>query len=269
MSKSTSSNSDLTQKILSIVGYSTLLFLMLPTIIVVPMSFSDSQYLEFPPTSWSLRWYREYFGSSAWMSSTWTSLLIAFLTTVVATPIGTVAAYGMHCASEKIRNRLQMFVLIPIIVPSILVAIGAFHLYALVDLNYSITGLVLAHSALAVPFVIVTVLSGLNNYDMTQEMAARSMGSSREQAFLNITMPQIKFSVLTGAFLAFITSLDEVVVAKFISGGENATITRRMFNALRDQIDPTIAAISTCLIVISVTALVAVQLFGSKSKGNY
>ncbi|NDB68367.1 MAG: ABC transporter permease subunit [Methylocystaceae bacterium] len=162
-----------TQRLLSVYGALVLIFLMLPTVIVIPMSFSDSQYLEFPPTSWSMRWYR-----------------------------------------------------------------------------------------------VITVLSSLNDYDMTQEMAARSMGSSRPRAFFEITLPQIKFSVMTGAFLAFITSLDEVVVAKFISGGENATITRRMFNALRDQIDPTIAAISTCLIIISVLALASVQIFGTQTKGG-
>jgi putative spermidine/putrescine transport system permease protein len=257
-----------TQRTLAVYGALVLFFLMLPTLIVIPMSFSDSQYLEFPPKSWSMRWYREYFGSPAWMDATWTSLLVALLTTALAVPIGTLAAYGMHCTSDRIRNSLQMLVLMPIVVPSILVAVGVFHLYAIVDLNYTVTGLVLAHTALAVPFVIITVLSSLNNYDMTQEMAARSMGASRPRAFLSITLPQIKFSVLTGAFLAFITSLDEVVVAKFISGGENATVTRRMFNALRDQIDPTIAAISTCLIAISVLALAAVQIFGSRGKAS-
>lgn len=257
-----------TQRLLSVYGALVLIFLMLPTVIVIPMSFSDSQYLEFPPTSWSIRWYREYFGSAAWMSATLTSLIVAGLTTIISTPIGTLAAYGMHCTSERLRNALQLLVLMPIVVPSILVAVGVFHLYAVIDLNYSIAGLVLAHTALAVPFVIITVLSSLNDYDMTQEMAARSMGSSRPRAFFEITLPQIKFSVMTGAFLAFITSLDEVVVAKFISGGENATITRRMFNALRDQIDPTIAAISTCLIVISVLALASVQIFGTQTKGG-
>jgi len=249
-----------TERGLALYGALVLLYLMLPTLIVIPMSFSDSQYLEFPPQTWSLRWYREYFGSEAWMNATRTSLAAAVLATLVATPIGTLAAYGMHCASERVRNRLQILALMPIVVPSILVAVGVFHLYALIDLNYTLMGVVVAHTALAVPFVIVTVLSSLRNYDMTQEIAARSMGASRARAFLTITLPQIRFAVLTGAFLAFITSLDEVVVAMFVSGGENATITRRMFNALRDQIDPTIAAISTCLIVVSVAALAAVQL---------
>jgi putative spermidine/putrescine transport system permease protein len=237
-----------TQRALAFYGALVLFFLMLPTLIVIPMSFSDSQYLEFPPQSWSLRWYREYFGSDAWMDATWTSLAAAVLTTVIATPAGTLAAYGMHCSSERLRNALQPLVLMPVVVPSILVAVGVFHLYAVLGLNYTLTGVVLAHTALAVPFVIITVLSSLKNYDMAQEMA------------------QVRFAVLTGAFLAFITSLDEVVVAMFVSGGENATITRRMFNSLRDQIDPTIAAISTCLIALSVLALVAVQLAGARSR---
>lgn len=254
------------QRALAAYGALVLFFLMLPTLIVMPMSFSDSQYLEFPPQAWSLRWYREYFGSDAWMSATGTSLIAAVLTTLLATPIGTVAAYGMHCGSDRARNGLQVLVLMPVVVPSILVAVGVFHLYALFDVNYTLAGVVVAHTALAVPFVVISVLASFKSYDMAQEMAARSMGAGRIEAFLSITLPQIKFSVLTGAFLAFITSLDEVVVAMFVSGGENATITRRMFNALRDQIDPTIAAISTCLIVISVFTLAVVQVIGSAQR---
>lgn len=254
------------QRALAAYGAAVLVFLMLPTLIVIPMSFSDLQYLEFPPQSWSLRWYRAYFGSQAWMDATRTSLVAAVLVTILATPIGTVAAYGMHCGAARLRDAMQMLVLLPIVVPTVLVAVGVFHLYAILDLNYTPAGVVLAHIALAVPFVVISVLASLRNCDMTQEMAARSMGAGRARAFLTITLPQVRFSVLTGAFLAFITSLDEVVVAMFVSGGENATITRRMFNSLRDQIDPTIAAISTCLIVVSVLALACVQLIGGGAR---
>lgn len=256
------------RRALAVYGAIVLFFLMLPTLIVMPMSFSDSQYLEFPPQTWSLRWYRAYFGSDAWMDATRTSLLAAILVTLLATPLGTLAAYGMHCGSARLRDGVQLLVLMPIVIPTVLVAVGVFHLYAMLDLNYTLTGVVLAHTALAVPFVVISVLASLRSCDMTQEMAARSMGASRTRAFLTVTLPQVRFAMLTGAFLAFITSLDEVVVAMFVSGGENATITRRMFNSLRDQIDPTIAAISTCLIVVSVVALAAVQLLGRSPKGS-
>jgi len=246
---------------LGVIGVCILFFLSLPTLIVIPMSFSGASYLEFPPESWSFRWYESYFGSTAWMRSTRTSLLVAFLTTIIATPIGSLTAYGLTFTSARVRNASQLLVVIPILVPVILIAIGVFHLYAKLGLNYTITGIVIAHTALAVPFVIITVLAGLKNYDFNQELAARSLGASRPRALLTITLPQVKFSIQTGALLAFMTSLDDVVIAMFVSGGENATITRRMFNTLRDQVDPTIAAISTCLIFVSVSALVTVIIF--------
>ena len=244
---------------LAVIGIAVLFFLILPTLIVIPMSFSDAAYLEFPPKAWSFRWYREYFGSTEWMAATRTSILAAILTTLIATPMGALAAYGLHCSSPRIRNAAQNIVVMPIVVPVILVAVGVFHLYAKLGLNYTLAGIVIAHVALALPFVIITVLSGLKSYDFNQELAARSMGASRARAMLDVTLPQVKFSVQAGAFLAFITSLDEVVVAMLISGGDNATVTRRMFNALRDQIEPTVAAISTCLIAISLLALIGVQ----------
>jgi putative spermidine/putrescine transport system permease protein len=247
-------------------GSVVLLLLILPTIIVIPMSFSGSSYLEFPPQQWSLRWYKEYFGSEQWMSATWTSLQAAVLTTLIATPLGTLAAYGLTGLSVRLRTWLQLVVLTPLVVPVILVAVGVFHLYAKLGLNYTLAGVVIAHVALALPFVVITVMSGLKGYDFNLELAARSLGASRARAFMTITVPHLRFSIQTGAFLAFITSLDEVVVAMFVSGGENATITRRMFNALRDQIDPTIAAISTCLIVVSVLALAIVQILSSRQK---
>ena len=249
---------------LTVVGIAVLFFLILPTLIVIPISFSGASFLEFPPKSFSLRWYEAYFSSPEWMSGTKTSLIAAVITTIIATPLGTLCAYGLHCSTPRVRNTLQILVIMPIVVPVILIAVGVFSLYAKLGLNYTLTGIVIAHTALALPFVIVTVMSGLQNYDFDQELAARSMGASRAVALWTITVPQVKFSIQTGAFLAFITSLDEVVISMMVSGGDNATITRRMFNSMRDHLDPTIAAISTCLIVVSVTALIGVQLIGRR-----
>ena len=232
-------------------------FLVVPSMIVVPMSFSGSSYLEFPPQQWSLRWYGTYFDSPAWQNATFTSLKVAVLTLLVATPMGTLAAYGLHVSRFRFSVYIYVVLSLPLMVPIIMIAIGVFFLYAKLGMINTIIGLVLAHSMLAVPLVVVVVAAGLKSYDMNQEMVARSLGASRAHAFLTITLPQIRFSVITGALLAFLTSLDEVIVALFVSGGENATITRRMFNALRDQIDPTIASISTLLIAISMLLLIA------------
>ena len=141
----------------------------------------------------------------------------------------------------------------------ILAAIGIFLLYAQLGLNNTLTGIVLAHSVMAIPLVVIVVASGLKSYDMNQEMVARSLGASRPWAFLTVTLPQIRISVISAALLAFITSLDEVVISLFIAGGDMATLTKRMFNALRDEIDPTIAAISTLLILVSIATLTLSQ----------
>lgn len=242
-------------------------FLLAPTVIVIPMSFSESQYLEFPPRVWSLRWYEHYFGSPEWMQATATSLKAGVFTMLLATPIGVMAAYGLFVSRMRIASLIFLILVMPIMVPVILVAIGVFYVYVQVSLVNSLLGLVLAHSILAVPLVVVVVSSALKSYDMNQEMAARSLGASRFRAFMVITLPQIRFSVITSALLSFLTSFDEVIVAMFVSGGENSTLTRNMFNALRDQIDPTIASISTIMIIVSTSLLVLAQVFG-KSDGE-
>ncbi len=236
--------------------------LVVPTLLVIPMSFSASQYLEFPPREWSLRWYETYFGSIAWMDATWTSLKAGLLTTLLATPLGTMAAYGLYVSQHKWSRLVFIFLITPIMIPVILIAIGAFYVYVQIKMVNSLAGLVVAHTILALPLVLIVVSSAFRSYDMNQEMAARSLGASRLTAFMAITLPQIRFSVITAALLSFLTSFDEVIVALFVSGGDNSTLTRNMFNALRDQIDPTIAAISTIMIAISSGLLLVAQLLG-------
>jgi putative spermidine/putrescine transport system permease protein len=245
----------------------TMVLLVTPTLIVIPMSFSESQYLEFPPKNWSTRWYEHYFSSPEWMLATVTSLKAAFLTMLVATPIGVVAAYGLHASKVKFIRIAFVLLITPMMVPVVLVAIGAFYAYVKLGILYTLTGLVLAHTILALPLVLIVTGSALKSYDMNQELAARSLGAPRWKAFLTITLPQIRFAVVTSALLSFLTSFDEIVIAMFISGGDNPTLTRNMFNALRDQIDPTIASISTIMIVVTSIMMVLAQVFG-RSKAD-
>ncbi len=240
---------------LYVFGTLVLLFLLGPIFIVIPMSFSDSNYVQFPPETWSLRWYREFFGSDEWLLATWISFRAAVLTMLVSTPLGIAAAYGLHFSGSRWAAMMRMALIMPLIIPIIILAVGAFYLYVKLGLVNTTLGLVLAHSVLAMPFVLVAVNAGLQQFDRNQEMVARSLGASRLKAFLTITLPQIRNSVVAGALFAFIVSFDEVVIALFISSGPKSTITRRMFTSLRDQVDPTIAAISTMLIVASVILL--------------
>ena len=248
-----------------------LFLLIVPSLIVIPMSFSDSQYLEFPPKSFSWRWYENYFfswkvenGFNDWMAATWTSIKVAILTIFVATPIGTMAAYGLINSNTKIRNILFPIMISPMMVPVILVAIGLFYFFVQFKMVNSIPGLVLGHSLVALPLVLIIILSALKNYDMNQEKVARSLGATRLRAFMEITLPQIKFSIISASLIAFLTSFDEIIISLFVAGGDNSTITRSMFLALRDQIDPTIAAISTILIIISSGLLLISQMFGKQ-----
>jgi putative spermidine/putrescine transport system permease protein len=240
---------------LYVLGGLVLLFLILPSLLVIPLSFSDSRFLAFPPPGWSTRWYEAYFSSREWAAATRASFVAATLTMLISTVLGTLAAYSLHTAQSRFTQIVYAAFMLPLIIPGILIAIGVFLLFARLGLNNTMTGIVLAHSVMAIPLVVITVVSGLKSYDMAQEMAARSLGASRPWAFLTVTLPQIKVSVVSAALLAFITSLDEVVISLFIAGGDNATLTRRMFNALRDEIDPTIAAISTLLILVSIILL--------------
>lgn len=241
-------------------------FLIVPTLIVIPMSFSESQYLEFPPRSLSLRWYETYFNSRSWMQATETSFKAAALTVVVATPLGTIAAYGLYNAELATARLVSLLLITPIVIPVILVGTAIFYAYVKLKMVNSLIGVVLAHSILAIPIVIMIVTSALKSFDMNQERVARSLGASRIEAFVMVVLPQIKFAILTAAVLSFLTSFDEVIVSLFVSGGENSTLTRNMFAALRDQIDPTIAAISTMMIVVTSVLLALAQLFGQQGK---
>ena len=243
-----------------------MLLLVIPTLIVIPMSFSDSQYLEFPPSSWSMRWYDVYLESDKWMNATVTSIQVGMLTMLVATPIGTMAAYALFVSGHRAARAIFALLITPMIVPVILIAIGTFYAYGKVGLNNTITGLVLAHTVLAAPLVMIVITSALRNYDLNQERVARSLGATPIKAFFVITLPQIKFSVVTASLLSFLTSFDEVIVAIFVSGGSSATLTKHMFAALRDFIDPTIAAISTIMIIVSTTLLLVTQYFSGRNK---
>ena len=260
---------------LYVISYIVLFLLIVPSLVVIPMSFSASQYLEFPPKEWSLRWYENYFfswkvenGFNDWMSATWTSVKVAILTIIVATPIGTMAAYGLVNGSSRLSKILFPIFISPMMVPIILVAIGLFYFFVQFKLVGSVFGLVLGHSLVAMPLVLIIVFSALKNYDMNQEKVARSLGATRFRAFREITLPQIKFSIVSASLIAFLTSFDEIIISLFVAGADNSTITRSMFLALRDQIDPTIAAISTILIIVSSGLLILVQLLGNKDKST-
>lgn len=232
------------------------LFLVLPCLLVIPMSFSAGTYLEFPPKELSLRWYRAFLTTPEWQNALLVSLKAAGLTTVFATVLGTAAAWGMHRHTSIFSKGLRGLFILPMLVPLILIAIGLFFVYGRLGLNGTLTGLVLAHTMLSLPFVVIAVGNGLASFDLSQHLVARSLGAGELKAFLTVTLPQIRISVVSGAVFAFITSFDEVVVGLFIASGQNETLARRMFSNIRDQIDPTVAAISSLLVGMVILGMI-------------
>lgn len=229
-----------------------LFFLIAPTLIVVPVSFSSTTSLAFPPPGWSLRWYEAFFGQEKWVSSLWVSLQVAMGTMVFATTIGVAAAYALCEGRFPLKTLVRTTLIAPLAVPSILIAIGIFFIYAAVgSLLNSIPGMILGHTVVAMPFVILTMTAGFNTYDSSQEMVARSLGAGRLKAFMTVTLPQLKFSVATSMLLAFLISFDELIISMMVSSGPMSTLPRVTFSTLRDDVDPTLAAVSTLMLIVT------------------
>lgn len=230
-----------------------LAFLMVPVLIVVPLSFSDTRFMTFPPPALSLRWYEAFFGNAQWLAAARTTIVASSCATAIATPLGVAAAYAIEHGAHPLIRRLRTVLMLPLMVPIIIVAVGVFFVYSQMDYVNTVGGLILADTMLGLPYVVISVGADLRSFDYPQEMAARSLGMNRLRSFLAVTLPQIRSSVISGAVFVFIQALDETVVALFVSGGPNQTLTRRMFVTLRDEIDPTIAAISTMLTAITLS----------------
>jgi putative spermidine/putrescine transport system permease protein len=193
------------------------------------------------------------------MQATRVTLTVALFTVATATPLGVAAAYAISQSKLRIMRAIHIALLLPLVVPIIITAVGIFFVYAKIGLLATMTGLVLANVMLGLPYVVISVVAGLQSFDATQEMVARSLGMNRLRSFFAVTLPQIKASVIAGGIFAFISAIDETIVALFISGGQYQPLTKRMFTALRDEIDPTIAAISTLMTAVSFMLVLVVS----------
>ncbi len=243
-----------------------LVFLAFPILVVFVVSFSSASYLTFPPPAFGLKWYAAYFGNADWLRPTWLSLWVAACVVMLSTTLGTLAAVGIARRPQPLRVFATGLILSPLIVPVIVVAIGIYYAFARYGLVGSPVALLLAHSCLAVPFVVTSVSASLAGIDPRLEQAALSLGATPAGTFRQVTLPLIRPGVLVGALFAFITSFDELVVALFLSGSGAITLPRRMWDDLRYQIDPTIAAVSTLTIVLTAVLLGSAQLLRKRAE---
>jgi putative spermidine/putrescine transport system permease protein len=236
-------------------GTLTVFYLLAPTLVIVPMSFTQAKILSFPPEGFSLQWYERMFTDRQWSAGIVNSAEVAVLTAILATVLGTMAALGLTRGRFPGRTALNALALSPLIVPVVIIAIGMFSLFVQWRIAGSLIGLVLAHTALAMPFVIVNVGTSLRTMDRNLELAAANLGADPRRAFTRITLPIILPGVLAGAIFAFITSWDEVVVAIFMTSTRFRTLPVEMWEQVRQVVDPTVAAVSTTLLVVTTVML--------------
>lgn len=236
------------------------IYLLLPVLIVVPMSFSDSSFLSFPPDKFSTRWYQALLDDPAWLESAMASLRVALLAAASSVVLGVLAALALVRGSIPFRNTISAILLAPLIVPYVIVGLSVYIAFLKIGLTETTLGFVLVHTALAVPYVTINVATGLIGVDRRLEMAAMNLGAGPISTFFRITLPLIAPSVLAGALFAFITSWDEVVTAIFLSGPELTTMPVKMWSGIRVQIDPTVAAISSLSLFVILGSFLAVGL---------
>ncbi|WP_163559332.1 ABC transporter permease [Halomonas sp. NO4] len=243
-----------------------LLFLITPVLVIIPLSFSSGSFLTYPLPGLSLRWYQEIFSAGPWLDSLKNSLIVAPLATLLAMAFGTLAAVGLNRADFPGKGVILALLISPMVVPLVIVAVGMYFFFAQVGLLNSYTGLVLAHTVLGVPFVVITVNATLQGFDFNQMRAGASLGASPLRVFFTVVLPQIVPGVVSGGLFAFATSFDEVVVALFIASPTERTLPIQMFSGIRENISPAIAAMATVLIVLSTLLLVTMELLRRRSE---
>ena len=244
---------------LSLTGSLVILFLIAPIIAIVPLSFNAEPFFTYPMPGFSLQWYREFFASEVWQLSLRNSLIVAVAATILSTILGVLAALGLSRPGCPGRAILTAILISPMIVPVIVSAVGIYYAFAAAGILNSLLGLVLAHTAMGAPFVVITVTATLASFDHNLMRAAASLGASPIVAIRQVMLPIIAPGVMSGALFAFVTSFDEVVIALFIAGSEQRTLPRQMWSGVRETLSPTIAAVATLLILFSTLFLITVQ----------
>ncbi len=242
------------------IGVLVLLFLVLPILVVVPLSFSAGSFLTYPLPGLSLRWYAAFFASDFWLPALWNSLLVGSASAALATLFGVPAAFGLWRADFPGRRIMMAVILAPMVVPAIVVAVALLLAFGPRGLANTFGGLVAAHAMLGVPFVVVTVLAALSRFDAVLLRAAAACGAGPWRAFFRVCLPRIAPGVAAGAVFAFATSLDETVVVLFLAGPGQRTLPRQMFAGLNDEISLTVMAAATLMAALSVLLLGAVAL---------
>lgn len=242
-----------------------LAFLLLPILFVIPLSFSAGDFFIYPMPGLSMRWYGEFLTNPAWTGALENSFIVATSTMILATVLGTLAAMGLWQSRSRIGLVILAILVSPLIIPVVIIAIALFFLYARLGLANSIWSLVLGHTSIALPLVVLTVAATLQTYNPNLTRAALSLGASPAKAFFSVMLPIIAPGVATGALLAFAASFDECVLSLFLGGPDQRTLPRQLFSGLRESITPVVAVAATLIITLAAGLLVASLLLRARA----
>lgn len=242
-----------------------LLFLIVPSLVAFPVSVTNQNYLSFPDGEVSWKHFENLFSSPEWISSFVQSAIVAFCSSIVATIAGTLCAVGLWRLSSHLGEIVRAILLLPLIIPSIISAMAFYRLWIPLGLIDSYAGLILAHSILALPMVLITVSASLANFDFRLEQASRSLGAPMFTTIRRVIIPSIQPGIFAGAVFSFILSWDEIVVALFISKFSVFTLPRRLWNGMRENTDPTVAAAAVILITTTLAAMLAYNLLAKRA----
>lgn len=240
-------------------------FLVLPTLLVIPLAYTSSQFLEFPPPGYGLTWFRTYFESPLWIQATIRSFLVAFATAIAATAIGGFTALALANSRTRWSGLIFAFFLAPMIVPRIVIAVGLFYLFARIGLVATDLGLIIGHTVLAIPFALVTMAAVLKSYDQRLDQAAATLGANRLKTLTGVTIPLVKGGLVAAFLFSFITSFDELTIAIFVSGGVKTTLPKQMWDDMILQLNPTLAAVSVVVFAVVTVMLLMAERFRSSS----
>ncbi|MDP4299436.1 ABC transporter permease [Leptothrix discophora] len=244
---------------LRLFGVAMLLFLLLPILVIVPLSFSASSFLAYPMPGWSLQWYENLFTSDDWARAARNSFIVAPAATLVATVLGTLTAVGLARVQFPGKGLLMSVLIAPMVVPIVVVGVACYLFFARIGLSDTYLGLIVVHAALGAPFVVTTVLATLQGFNHNLVRASLSLGAGPLETFWRVTLPVIAPGVISGALFAFATSFDEVVVTLFIAGPSQVTLPRQMFTGIRENINPTIAAVATLLTIFTTGLMLVLE----------
>ncbi len=243
-----------------------LLFLVSPVLVVMPLSLNSQPYFTYPLPGLSLRWYREFIDSPEWMLALKNTMITGVSSTAIAAVLGVTASLGLMSPRLKGKALITGVLVSPMIVPLIITAVGVYFAFSPLGLTGNLLGLILAHAALGVPFVVVTVTATLAGFNESLSRAGRNLGASPLRVFLEVKLPIIAPGVVSGALFAFATSFDEIVVALFLTGPDQRTVPRQMWAGIREQLSPTILAVATILVVISTLLLLTLEVLRRRTE---